>query len=241
MADNNTRNDGSGTGPSTTTPVNSDSSNGTRGEWPWWGQFALVLCAMVLAALFLIGLPYVVTIAVDGANESTRPDAARAWNAIVPSLLGLTTMTISGIFVFMTFRIDRGAKAEAREAAEKIAKKTADEIVKKEVEKIVESEIRKQLSSLLAEVENKNDVKLDGASRRMETRDEAFDARIDDKFAAIDQRLKERFEDADARIRERVEAADVRLNDRVTAAQDQITRTASIAQERMKRSDRDSR
>ena len=233
MDDNNTRNDGSGDRSSVPTPA---SSNKTRGEWPWWGEFALALCAMVLAALFLIGLPYVVTIAVDGANDSTRPDAAKAWNAIVPSLLGLTTMTISGIFVFMTFRIDRGAKAEAREEARKAAVEEA----------------KKQLGNLRQQAKHEEKIEIMAAIKRMEVRDEAFRKRMEARFFALDERLGERFNYAEERIGERVAAADLRISDRVAAAdarisdrvkvaQDRIEQTASIAQERMEQSGRDSR
>ena len=247
MADNNTRNDGSGDGrsaptpstptpstptPSTPTPSTPTlaSSSKTRGDWPWWGEFALALCAMVLAALFLIGLPYVVTIAVDGANDSTRPDAAKAWNAIVPSLLGLTTMTISGIFVFMTFRIDRGAKAEAREFAVKITKKTAEEVVRREVEKMVDLKIRKQLDNLLKKARGTNDVQTEEADQRMKARDDESKMRMDRRLADFDQRLEERFK-----------VADERISERITDAQDRIMQKMSIAQEWMERAGRDPR
>lgn len=222
MANNNTRKDD---GPA---------------KWPWGAEFALALCGMVLVALFLIGLPYVVTIAVDGANGPESPGAAKAWSAIVPSLLGLTTMTISGIFLFMTLRIDRGARAEAREAAEK------------KVEEIIKSKIGAQLNDLLAEARGKNDVQVEEASQRIKVRADAFNRRMEDNFVAIDVRLGERFEDADERLRERIAVADVRINDRVEAAdakisdrvelaQNRIEQTASIAQERMDRAGRVSR
>ncbi len=46
----------------------------------------------------------------------------RSLMAMIVVFVGLTTMTISGMFIFMTFRIDRGAKAEAREEAQKVVK-----------------------------------------------------------------------------------------------------------------------
>ena len=47
------------------------------------------------------------------------------WGPMIAVLVGLTMMTVSGIFIFMTFRIDRGTKLEAREEAQKTAKKNA--------------------------------------------------------------------------------------------------------------------
>lgn len=213
MANNNTRKDGTA-------------------KWPWGAEFALALCAMVLVALFLIGLPYVVTIAVDGANGPESPGAAKAWNAIVPSLLGLTTMTISGIFLFMTLRIDRGARAEAR--------------------KIAEKEARKQLEYLRKKAKQEEEIEITAAIKRIEAQDDAFNNRMDAKFFALDERLRERFKDADERIGDRVAAADVRINDRVAAAdasisdrvkvaQIRIEQTVSIAQERVERAGQDSR
>ena len=214
MADNNTRKDDE------------------PAKWPWGAEFALALCAMVLAALFLIGLPYVVTIAVDGANVPESPGAAKAWNAIVPSLLGLTTMTISGIFLFMTLRIDRGAKAEARDAAED------------KVKEIIESQVKTQLDKLLEE-------KMEAAIKQIKDRATSSNSIIDVRFVAFDQRLKERFEDADTRIRERiadadersserVKAADKRLSDWIADAENRIAQTRSGVQERMERPVRDS-
>ena len=44
------------------------------------------------------------------------------WAPMLAVLIGLTTVTISGIFLFMTFRIDRGTKRVARDVAAKEAK-----------------------------------------------------------------------------------------------------------------------
>lgn len=185
MTDNNTRKDD---GPA---------------KWPWGAEFALALCGMVLVALFLIGLPYVVTIAVDGANRPESPGAAKAWNAIVPSLLGLTTMTISGIFLFMTLRIDRGARAEAT--------KTAEKIVKDKVKDTIESQVREQLNRRLKEIEGSNNVQVEEAIQRMKIRDDESKMRMDGRLADFDQRLKERFEAADERISERITDAQERI------------------------------
>ena len=91
---------------------------------PWGARFTLFFLALVLAAFMLL-LPvwsvwyYGTTSGVD------------LWGPVMATLIGLTTMTISGIFVFMTFRIDRGTKLTARWTAEKIAAETVRGIVER--------------------------------------------------------------------------------------------------------------
>ena len=50
----------------------------------------------------------------------------RSLMAMIVVFVGLTTMTISGMFLFMTFRIDRGARAEAGKVARKAVKAELD-------------------------------------------------------------------------------------------------------------------
>ena len=55
-------------------------------------------------------------------------------------LVGMTTATITGIFVFMTFRIDRGTKLKAEEIAGKAAKEKLTEDFSAEIEKLNKAE-----------------------------------------------------------------------------------------------------
>ena len=92
-------------------------------QWPWQAQFAALLFALAIAA-FLIVLPVLVVRVLDA--EYAFSSESDLWAAMIAILLGLTTMTVSGVFVFMTFRIDRGARLEAQKTAEKEAKKAME-------------------------------------------------------------------------------------------------------------------
>jgi hypothetical protein len=189
-----------------------------RGVWPWWGQFMLALAAMILAAVFLIGLPYLIA-----TNSS-----AQAWEAMVGPLLGLTTMTISGIFVFMTFRIDRGARAEARDTAEKAA-------VKK-VNSLIEAAVREQVEALLEirlnAAQLRSDARIHAADRRMEARVDASDRQMDARISTIDDLTRERLSQANSQIDGRVREAEAQMNARF---EEQVRAASARVEERIEK------
>ena len=196
----------------------------SRGEWPWWAQFILAMFAMLLVALFLIGLPYAMTVTIDSQEDL---DASKIWTAMIPTLLGLTTMTISGIFVFMTFRIDRGARAEAKDTAQEIVKQTVDKEVPLEVEKKMKerldslmAETKEQLANRMKETDQQLANRMKEADQRMEARHNASDKLMEMKIEAVDERLTERFADADARISKRVADAENRVVETMRLGQD---------------------
>ena len=95
-------------------------------QWPWQAQFAALLFALMIA-VFLIVLPVLVVRVLDA--QYAFSSESDLWAAMIAILLGLTTMTVSGIFVFMTFRIERGARLEARSTAEEAMDKYAKNVV----------------------------------------------------------------------------------------------------------------
>ncbi len=100
-----------------------DDRNG-RNDWPWWGQLILAIVALTVAGFLLIFIPMkIVPEAVGGEAMVTN----LPFTTMIVVFVGLTTMTISAMFLFMTFRIDRGTKATAREEAQKVAEKVAVE------------------------------------------------------------------------------------------------------------------
>ena len=201
-------------------------------EWPWWAQFFLAVIAMALAALFLIGLPYYVMSAENWRNPGTATAPSGAWTAMIPVLIGFTTMTISGIFLFMTFRIDRGAKAEARDTAKKVAEDIIGEKVQSEMKKqlgarlidakqradIHFAEVDRRMEARYAEVDRRMEARYDVSDKRMEARISSFDERLTVRFEDADERIKERFKDADERIKERFEDAAERFSEQVADA-----------------------
>ena len=109
--------------------------------WPWPVQFATLLFVLAIAT-FLIVLPVLVVRVLD--DEYAFSSETDLWAAMIGILLGLTTMTVSGVFVFMTFRIERGARLEAQDTAAKTAKETAKETMDNE-KKAVINEMNKKL------------------------------------------------------------------------------------------------
>lgn len=105
------------------------------GQWPWPVQFVALLIVLALAT-FLIVLPVLVVRVLDAQYAfSSETDL---WTAMIAILLGLTTMTVSGIFVFMTFRIDRGARLEAQRTAKKETNKAMEDYGKDVVDKLID-------------------------------------------------------------------------------------------------------
>ena len=78
----------------------------------------LVAALLVLITVTICSAMFVlVAAAADGGGRSG------AWHtAFFTVLIGLFGVLITGLFVFMAFRIDRGAKWEAQQVAEKAAK-----------------------------------------------------------------------------------------------------------------------
>ena len=110
-----------------------------RTKWPWGAQLFLAVTALVTAVTLLILIP--MRVAPDLAKE-TSGGASLDFSAMTTVFVGLATMAISGIFLFMTFRIDRGTRRTAREVAEKAAGKAGKKIGKKAAENVAEREIK---------------------------------------------------------------------------------------------------
>ena len=189
-----------------------DAGYGKNDWWPWWGQLLLALAAMVLAGILLIGLP--LFIANLNFTEDRNQSNLDIWQTMITPLIGLTTMTISGIFVFMTFRIDRGARAEAIRTAQKVTEQYIERNIKKAVDE--------QLKAQFQEARIQTELKLNTSDQQIGARIDASDKQMDARTVAVDERIRERFEDADERIRERTAAADKRIEDRVTEAEERI-------------------
>lgn len=117
-------------------------SKASRNDQGWWGPFVLGAFVLLLVSVLLIGFP--MWIAAEVAR--TGGDIANVLVPMVAVLIGLTTMTISGIFLFMTLRIDRGARLEARSAAK-------DEL--KDLRNDMEQKIRNDIEAKLKTVAKK--------------------------------------------------------------------------------------
>lgn len=110
----------------------------TKG-FQWVVAIMLILVTLVLSGSIVL---VVVAALMDGSGQ---------WNtAFFTVLIGLFGMLISGLFVFMAFRIDRGARWEAQQVAIEVGKETkstarerAELVAAKEARKVAAKEARK--------------------------------------------------------------------------------------------------
>lgn len=110
-----------------------------RTKWPWGAQLFLAVTALATAVVLLIWIPMH---AAPALVEESPGGASPYFSTMMAVFVGLATMTISGIFLFMTFRIDRGTRRTAREVAEKAAGKAGEKIGKKAAKSVAEKEIK---------------------------------------------------------------------------------------------------
>lgn len=98
-----------------------DEGNGFFDNWPDWAKPVVVLAGF---ALWIV-VPLVSALKlVDHGVQSGAPVDYQPMMAV---LIAMTTATIAGIFLFMTFRIDRGTRFRAEHSArDEVNKKTED-------------------------------------------------------------------------------------------------------------------
>lgn len=117
--------------------MTSNDKKGFFDDWPAWAKLTLTLAALVCIGGVWVGLP--VLSAVSLIDSSVPQNADLNYMPMISVLIAMTTATITGIFLFMSLRIDRGT----RNTAEKTAKKTAKKVTKKAINKAVREAKRK--------------------------------------------------------------------------------------------------
>ena len=127
--------------------MTAEDGRGFSDNWPDWAKPAFALAGMVI----WVGAPLVAAWSL--AARTVQAGGAMDYQPILVVLVGMTTATITGIFVFMSFRIDRGTRFEAQKIAEKvvreskidlaIAKDNAIEAVNCALQKIIDESERK--------------------------------------------------------------------------------------------------
>ena len=115
-------------------------------EWPWQGQLLLFVLVIAAATLIFVFPPAFARLL----GVSPIVEGGASW---VAPYVALTAVLISGIFLFTTFRIDRGARFEARNVAREESCKVASEEMKRLRDDACLKELRKQatLSQAAAE------------------------------------------------------------------------------------------
>ena len=177
-------------------------------QWPWQAQFAALLFVLAIAA-FLIVLPVLVVRVLD--TEYAFSSETDLWAAMIAILLGLTTMTVSGVFVFMTFRIDRGARLEAQKTAKKEATKAMTDYGKGVVNgletklELQFNESQRKINDLYSSVHDDvfktvNEAKKQVSNAAADVKEKMFEAADNAKekmFEAADDAKEKMFEAAD--------------------------------------------
>ena len=107
-------------------------------DWPEWAKPTMALAAMILLGGAWIGAPLLIAWQLMKQNTGAT---AMNFQPLTTVLVAMTTATIAGIFLFMTFRIDRGTRLKA------------ESVAKREIEKRTTEEIRKRIQEALSEVD----------------------------------------------------------------------------------------
>ena len=157
--------------------------NRSKTEWPWYGQL-VIFAVLLLAIVFIFLVP-------SWLSTPTRPES-------ITDYVAMTAVLISGIFLFMTFRMDRNATNEARtvvSAAVESAKRDATDTAVAEAKSSAKSAVEDRLGDIVQNIMLRNpDVlseEMDCAVKRL------LPALVGDATAKyMDKHLGERVQDA---------------------------------------------
>ena len=208
-------------------------------KWPWWGQLILAIVALGTACSLLIVIPTHVA-----SMHGEVGVVNRSLMAMITVFVGLTTMTISGMFLFMTFRIDRGAKAEAGKIAEKEAKKVAKEVARK----VAEDRVKDKIDFVRAQAETVEKIKVAGGeavgligeagnaevAKIKETGSEAV-GRVGEAGDAEVAKIEEAGGESTAEVRRSGEDAKNEIEETGREERDQMERAGNEAKEKVKK------
>lgn len=195
--------------------------------WHWSAQFALaIVVVLVVAGLVLYPPIYTSRLLVEAGVETTG--ALDVWAPMLAVFVALTAVTISGTFIFMTFRIDRGTKRTAREEARKKARKTAKKVAARKAKKKAET-AAKDLRTRIGKLVDCTKADLDCMKNDMDERLKEFPGRAKaaaDCVDAIKARVQESAADVQGKadkVSEDVAKVDALLNDKAeTVVQEAI-------------------
>ena len=159
-------------------------SNGGKGffdEWPKWAAPMLALAAMIFIGGLWVGLPVLSALKSIDAQASGVVD----YTPMMSVFIAMTTVTITGIFLFMTLRIDRGTRLKA----ERVAKETMEQVVAKKMDEIAADE-KKEMDKIVAEERKK----IRELTQQMQTTMTRFVDRGEETLEDTGNKLLERFE-----------------------------------------------
>ena len=183
----------------------------TDDKWPLWAQFTLAMTILLLACLLMVGLPllsahYIGGIACDG-EGACGTIASEVLLSMVATLLGLTTLTISGIFLFMTFRIDRGVKLKT------------ESVAKGETAKFIDKNLKEKFNEKFNEKFKDSEEKFNNLERKFiekfKDSEEKFIEKFKDseeKFNNLERKFIEKFKDSEEKFIEKFKDSEEKFN-----------------------------
>ena len=166
-------------------------------DWPKWSKPVFALSAMILLGGVWIGIPLLSAwkLGYDNAQAPVPMD----YEPMMALLIAMTTVTITGIFVFMTFRIDRGTRLKA----ERVAKDKINELVEAELAKFAKTSEGK-----LNEFRRASGDELGDFGRTARGRFAEFKRDSDNELSEFDGASKKRLGDFDDASKKRLVAFD---------------------------------
>lgn len=171
--------------------------------WPWVAQFAIVLVALGFAFVLVL-LPILIGLGFSDRYEVTS--SMDIWGPMVSTLLGLTSMTVAGIFVFMTFRIDRGVKHEVREEVREYIGKTMKQVIAKEM-----ADTKKRLTTQIKSTES-----------RFEEETKKLQSQVAKEVAKVTEEVNERVGGLADEVKSGLAALGTKLNSRLSEIENNV-------------------
>lgn len=156
-------------------------------DWPKWSKPVFALCAMILLGGLWIGIPLLSALKVIELNFQSEGQVD--YQPMMAVLIAMTTATITGVFVFMTFRIDRGTRLKAERVAKDRIKKVVDEEL---------ARFAKTSDGRLNNFRKTSDAELVGFGRTARGKFAEFKRDSDDKLGEFDGASKKRLVAFDA-------------------------------------------
>lgn len=154
------------------------------------------------------------------------------WGPLLSALLGLTTMTVSGIFVFMTFRIDRGARQEAQETAKNETERLVGIAAKDAIQKESRSAVSQITEETNEQVKNQIAEAHGDINKYVTVVEDRTKAQIKEAGAAV-ARIEGMVRDADNKVEKRVAEARTSLDARVKDITEEIGQRVTASIDRM--------
>lgn len=181
-----------------------------RTGFPWLARF-LVLFGGLGIAFALVVMPILVGMRFADRYEVTT--GMDIWGPMISALLGLTTMTISGIFVFVTFRIDRGVQHQVRESVRDYVGGAMRDVISDEI-----SKMKKALTGLLDETRSA----VDGDLRSLQGDFRGKTDKLRGQIGSLTDAVNTRFSNVEAKLDTELSKVESRFGDSIAKFEERV-------------------